>query len=103
MSEPMHHFCNREFIEELMELRERNVLLLLIDGSAVFGRVVNCCECDCVVRLLPPIGITGITNVVFHPSNPTMTTSILVGEVFIDVCDIAHIIEGPFVVSPLVL
>lgn len=99
MSEPLKYFCNREFIEELCELRERNVLLLFIDGSAAFGRIVSL-E-DLVIRLLPPIGITGISNVLFRPPNPTLGAPILSGELLIDVCNVAHVVEGPFVVAPI--
>ncbi len=100
MSEPLQHFCNREFIEELCELRERNVLLLFIDGSAAFGRIVS--FDDYVIRLLPPIGIAGVSNVLFRPPNPTLGVPILSGELLIDVCNVAHVVEGPFVTAPII-
>lgn len=105
MNTPLHHFCNREFIEELDELIDRNVLLLMIDGSAVFGRISRIC--DCVVTVVPAIGITGYYGqafpfVQFRPPNGTLTNPLEVSEVNIDVCDIAAAIEGPFVLSPLV-
>lgn len=99
MSIPLHHFCNREFLEELVELKERNVLLLLVDGNAVFGRISRID--DGVVMILPALGITGLTLVQFRPPNPTAPI-ILVSQVFIDWCNIAHVVEGSFVVSPII-
>lgn len=98
MSIPLHHFCNREFLEELVELKERNVLLLLVDGSAVFGRISRID--DGVVMVLPALGIAGLTLVQFRPPSPVLPT-ILVSQVFIDWCNIAHVVEGSFLVSPI--
>lgn len=102
MSTPLHHFCNREFLEEVNDLKERNVLLLMIDGSAVFGRLACCNRDDCVVRIVPATGIAGVLGVLFRPPAETLVAPIIVNEIYIDVCDIAHIIEGPFIVPPIV-
>lgn len=104
MSTPLHHFCNREFLEEIEELFERNVLVLMLDGSAVFGRITRID--DCVVTILPALGITGyyapaFPAVQFRPPNGTLVSPLDVTEVNIDVCDIVAVIEGPFVISPL--
>lgn len=105
MNTPLHHFCNREFIEELEELIERNVLLLMLDGSAVFGRISRIC--DCVVTVLPALGINGYYGPAFpfvqlRPPNGNLANPLEVSEVNIDACDIAAAVEGPFVLSPLV-
>lgn len=96
---PLHHLCNREFVEELCDLRDRNVLLLMVDGSAAFGRIgfID----DCVLSLVPPVGVTALNFVQFRPPNPRLPLPLIVSQLFIDVCDIAHVIEGPFVFSPL--
>jgi hypothetical protein len=86
-------------LEELAELRERNILLLLIDGTAIFGRVGRID--DCVVSIVPPVGIPGLTLVQFRPPNPTQVFPLLVSQLFVDICDIAHIVEGPFLFAPL--
>lgn len=96
---PLHHLCNREFVKELCDLRDRNVLLLMVDGSAVFGRVGHID--DCVLSVVPPVGVTALNFVQFRPPNPTLPLPLIVSQLFIDVCDIAHVIEGPFIVSPL--
>lgn len=95
----LHHFCNRELVEELLEFRERNVLLLLIDGTAIFGRVAR--FDDCVISIVPPVGCGTLTLVQFRPPNPTLGFPLLVSQLFVDVCNIAHIVEGPFVFPPL--
>lgn len=97
---PLHHFCNREICEKLCELQDRNVLLLLIDGSAIFGRIGRID--DLVLSVVPPIGITALTFVQLRPPNSNLTTPILVSQIFIDICDIAHIAEGPFTTAPLI-
>lgn len=96
---PLHHLCNREFVEQLCDLRDRNVLLLMVDGSAVFGRIARID--DCVLSVVPPVGVTALNFVQFRPPNPTLPLPLIVSQIFIDVCDIAHVIEGPFVISPL--
>lgn len=96
---PLHHLCNREFVEQLCDLRDRNVLLLMVDGSAVFGRIARID--DFVLSVVPPVGVTALNFVQFRPPNPTLPLPLIVSQIFIDVCDIAHVIEGPFVISPL--
>lgn len=61
METGLHHFCNREFCRALRDLRGYNFLLLLIDGSAVFGQIgrIN----DWVLGVLPPIGVPGVDKV----------------------------------------
>lgn len=95
----LHHLCNREFVEQLCDLRDRNVLLLMVDGSAVFGRIAR--VDDLVLSVVPPVGVTALNFVQFRPPNPTLPLPLIVSQIFIDVCDIAHVIEGPFVISPL--
>ncbi|MGI6091608.1 MAG: hypothetical protein ACOYD5_01240 [Negativicutes bacterium] len=96
---PLHHLCNREFVKQLCDLKDRNVLLLMVDGSAVFGRIARID--DCVLSVVPPIGVTSLNFVQFRPPNGTLPLPLIVSQIFIDVCDIAHVIEGPFIVSPL--
>ncbi len=96
---PLHHFCNRELLEELADFRERNVLLLLIDGTAIFGRVGRID--DCVISMVPPVGCGTLNLVQYRPPNPTLAFPLLVSQLFVDVCDLAHIVEGPFVFPPL--
>lgn len=96
---PLHHFCNREFVEQLCDLRDRNVLLLMVDGSAVFGRISRID--DLVLSVVPPVGVTALNFVQFRPPNATLPLPLIVSQIFIDVCDIAHVIEGPFIISPL--
>lgn len=98
---PLHHFCNKEFVCEIEDLRERNVLLLLIDGSAIFGRIGRI-E-DCVISMVPPIGVTALNLVQLRPPNPTLAIPILVSQILVDLCDVAHVVEGPFITSPLTL
>ncbi|MDT8900452.1 hypothetical protein [Anaeroselena agilis] len=96
---PLHHFCNREILEELADFRERNVLLLLIDGTAIFGRVGRID--DCIISMVPPVGIGGLTLVQYRPPNPTLAFPLLVNQLYVDVCNLAHIVEGPFLFPPL--
>lgn len=97
-STPLHHFCNREFAQELCDLLERNVILLMVDGSAALGRISNID--DGVLRLLPPIGIliggVALGTVLFRPPNDNLIFSVATGELLVDVCDIAHVVEGSF-------
>lgn len=100
MDTPLHCYCNRELAAELRNLRDRNVLLLLIDGSAVFGRLGRL-E-DRVITVLPAVAIVGVTAVRFRPPNPTLPgVDILVSEFLVDVCNIAIVVEGPFVFPPI--
>jgi small nuclear ribonucleoprotein (snRNP)-like protein len=100
MDSPLHHYANRELAAELRQLRDRNVLLLLIDGSAVFGRLGRLD--DNIVTVLPAVSIVGVTTVRFRPPNPTLPgVDILVSQFLVDVCDIAIIVEGPFVFPPI--
>lgn len=96
---PLHHLCNREFVEQLCELQDRNVLLLMVDGSAVFGRIARID--DCVLSVVPPVGVTALNFVQFRPPNGTLPLPLILSQIFIDVCNIAHVIEGPFIFSPL--
>lgn len=104
MGTALHHFCNREFIEELVDLYRRNVLLLMIDGSAVFGRIVTID--GNIAKILPPVGIVGymavpLAGVEFRPPNDNLAVSIFTSEVLVDVCNIAAVVEGTFLESPL--
>jgi len=100
METPLHHYCNRELALQLRELRDRNVMLLLVDGSAVFGRLGRLD--DCVINVLPAVGIPGVSAVRFRPPNPTLPgVDILLSEFLVDVCDIAAAIEGPFIFPPI--
>ncbi len=96
---PLHHFCNRGLVEQLAEFRERNVLLLLIDGTAIFGRVGRID--DCVISMVPPVGCGGLNLVQYRPPNPTLVFPLLVSQILVDICNLAHIVEGPFVFPPL--
>lgn len=96
---PLPHLCNKKFVCEIESLCDRNALFLLVDGSAVFGRSGRID--DCVICVSPPIGITGVTLVQFRPPNSNLTTAIGVSQILIDVCNIAHVVEGPFQTSPL--
>ncbi len=96
---PLHHFCNRELVETLLEFRERNVLFLLIDGTAIFGRVGR--FDDCVISVVPPVGCGSLNLVQYRPPNPTLACPLLVSQILVDVCNIAHIVEGPFLFAPL--
>jgi hypothetical protein len=98
---PLPHLCNKDFVCEIETLRERNVLLLLVDGTAVFGRIGRIH--DCVISIVPPIGVTALNLVQLRPPNPTLAIPLLVSQILIDLCDVAHIVEGPFVTSPLTL
>ncbi len=100
MDSPLHHYANRELAVELRQLRDRNVLMLLIDGSAVFGRLGRLD--DNIVTVLPAVAIAGVTAVRFRPPNPTLPgVDILVSQFLVDICDIAGVVEGPFVFPPI--
>ena len=100
MDTPLHHFCNRELAAQLRQLRDRNVMLLLIDGSAAFGRLGRL-E-DCVLEVLPAVGMVGVCKVRFRPPNPTLPgVDILLSELRLDVCNVAAVVEGPFVFPPI--
>ncbi len=100
MDSPLHHYANRELANELRQLRDRNVLLLLIDGSAAFGRLGRLD--DNIVTVLPAVTIVGVTTVRFRPPNPTLPgVDILVSQFLVDVCDVAAVVEGPFVFPPI--
>ncbi len=100
MDSPLHHYANRELAAELRQLRDRNVLLLLVDGSAVFGRLGRLD--DCIVTVLPAVAIMGVTAVRFRPPNPTLPgVDILVSQFLVDICDIAGVVEGPFIFPPI--
>ena len=99
MVSSLHHLANREFYRALKELRGVNVLVLLADGSAVFGLLEGID--DCVVTIIPAMGVAGVINVRFRPPNALLLPDILLGEMLIDVCNISAVIDGPFLVSPL--
>ncbi|MBP2650058.1 MAG: hypothetical protein H6Q74_883 [Firmicutes bacterium] len=100
MNSGLHHYINREFARELKGLAGRNILLLLLDGSAVFGRLGGIDEC--VISVLPAVGMTGVTAVRFRPPNPTLPEyDILLSEALIDLCNVTAVIEGPFIVPPI--
>lgn len=100
MDSPLHHYANRELAIELRQLRDRNVMLLLIDGSAVFGRLGRL-E-DCIITVLPAVAIVGVNAVRFRPPNPTLPcVDILASQFLVDVCNIAGVVEGPFVFPPI--
>lgn len=100
MDSPLHHYANRELAVELRQLRDRNVMLLLIDGSAVFGRLGRLD--DCIITVLPAVAIVGVTAVRFRPPNPTLPgVDILVSQFLVDICNIAGVVEGPFVFPPI--
>ena len=100
MDTPLHHYCNRGLASELRQLRDRNVLLLLIDGSAAFGRLGRLD--DNVLEVLPAVGIVGVNTVRFRPPNPTLpAVDILLSELLLDVCNVVVVVEGPFVFPPI--
>lgn len=96
---PLHHLLNKEFVEQLCDLKDRNVLLLMADGSAVFGRIARID--DHVLSVVPPVGVTNLNFVQFRPPNGTLPLPLILSQIFIDVCNIAHVIDGPFIYSPL--
>jgi hypothetical protein len=96
---PLHGFCNRELLEELAKLRDRDVLLLLLDGTAIFGHLGRVEEW--VISVVPPLSVTTPNLVQYRLPNPTMVSPLLVSQLSINFCDIAHIVEGPFSESPL--
>lgn len=104
MSGALRQLCNRGFIEELCELRDMNVLLLMIDGSAAFGRIADFSN-NHILRLVQPVGVTfppGVVNgVVFRPANPDLAAPIIVAQAWIDICDIAFVFWGTFPFIPL--
>jgi len=94
-----HQFCNRDFCRAMKDLRGFNVLVLLIDGSAVFGRLEAID--DWVVYILPAAGISGVVTVRYRPPNVAFVPDILLTEMLVDLCDIVAVVEGPYLVSPL--
>lgn len=97
---PFYEYSNKQFIEKLGNLKSRNVLLLLLDGSATFGRIGHID--DWVVTILPALNISELNFVQFHSAQPTLVDHpILTSQLFIDSRDIAHIVEGPFILPPL--
>jgi hypothetical protein len=100
METGLHHFCNREFCRMLRDLRGYNFLLLLIDGSTVFGQIgpIN----DWVLGVLPPVGVPGVNKVLFRPANGVQEPlDIPLCEMLVDICNIAAAVEGRFAVPPL--
>jgi len=94
-----HQFCNRDFCRALKDLLGFNVLLLLLDGSAVFGRLEAID--DWVVYVLPAAGVTGVVTVRYRPPNVAFVPDILLSEMLVDLCDIIAVVEGPYLASPL--
>jgi hypothetical protein len=94
-----HQLCNREFCRALRDLRGFNILALIADGSAVFGRLEAID--DWVAFILPAAGITGVVTVRYRPPSVPLVPDILLSEMLVDVCDIVAVIEGPYLVSPL--
>lgn len=105
MSGALSQFCNRGFMEQLCQLEDMNVLLLMIDGSAAFGRIASSSGNKRILRLVQPVGVTfpvGVTNgVVFRPANPDLAAPIILAQAWIDVCDIAFVFWGTFPTIPL--
>ncbi|MBP2644793.1 MAG: hypothetical protein H6Q75_233 [Firmicutes bacterium] len=100
MNTGSHHYSNREFVRELKGLAGRNVLLLLLDGSAVFGRLGGID--DWVISVLPAVGLSGVNTVRFRPPNATLPEyDILLSEALIDICTITAVVEGPFLIPPI--
>lgn len=97
---PLHHFCNRDLAIALRQLRDRNVLVMFVDGSVAFGRLGRLD--DCLLNILPAVGIPCVNTVRFRPPNPTLPgVDILVSELVVDVCNVAGVVEGPFVFPPI--
>jgi hypothetical protein len=97
---PFYEYSNKHFIEKLGKLKDRNVLLLLLDGSAAFGRIGRID--DWVVTILPALNISELNFVQFHSTHPILVDHpILTSQLFIDSHDIAHVVEGPFILPPL--
>lgn len=94
---PFYSYSNKQFIEKLGKLKDRNVLLLLLDGSAAFGRIGRID--DWVVIILPALDIPELNFVQVH--SPLVDHPILTSQLFIDSHDIAHVVEGPFTLPPL--
>lgn len=104
MSSVLSHHCNPCFITELNELVDMNVLLLMVDGSAAYGRLATTSTRN-VLRLVQPVGAQFPPNVrngvVFHPANPEANPPLILAQILIDACDIAVVIWGTFPFVPL--
>lgn len=97
---PFYAYSNKQLIEKLGKLKGRNVLLLLLDGSAAFGRIGRID--DWVVIILPALDIPELDFVQFHSTHPSLVDhSILTSQLFIDSRNVAHVVEAPFRFSPL--
>lgn len=100
MSEAWSHSCfNRELLDRLSRLKERNVLLLLLDGSAIFGCLVR--VDNTVLTLRPPLALPETPFVSFRLASSPLTATWSASQLFIDSQEIAHVVEGPFLASPL--
>ena len=97
---PLYQYGNKHLIEKLGKLKNRDVLLLLLDGSATFGRIDRID--DWVVTILPTTSIPDQGFVQLRATGSSLAADpILASQLFIDSRNIIHIVEGPFTLSPL--
>lgn len=95
---PLYPYSNKSFIEKLSKFKNRDVLLLLLDGSAAFGRIERID--DWTVTLLPATSIPEQTFVQLCPA-AFADQPILTSQLFIDSRSILHFVESSFILSPL--
>lgn len=95
---------NSFFARQIRDLVDMNVLLLMADGTAAFGRLASANN-RAIFRLVPPVGLTfpsGINaGVVFRPANPNLPCPQIIAQLLIDICDVAFIVWGNFLTIPL--
>ncbi|VBB05192.1 Hypothetical protein LUCI_0399 [Lucifera butyrica] len=95
---PLRQFGNRVIYRKLIDLQNHNILFLLIDGSAVFGRIARI-DGD-TVSVISPCNVNYLALGPDEADNCDMTAPVPVSQVLIDICDIITFVEGPFTPSP---
>lgn len=93
--------CNSEFLLEILERIDNNVLILLVDGSLAFGWIGE--ADDSVLKVFPPVNTAGITQAVYRPAPSATAQDLLVNKILLECEDIAQVIFGPFPTLPFVL
>lgn len=92
-------FCNSEFLLEVLERLDNNVLILLVDGSLAFGWIGE--ADDCVLKVFPPINTVGTAQAVYRPAPAVPNVQdILANKVLLECENVAQVIFGPFPVLP---
>lgn len=86
---------NREFIAELTEATGRNIILLMVDGSLIFGSIGRIEHAE--LHIIAPVAIASLGQAVFRPGAMVPPLQdVLATEIIVECEDIGQVIFGLF-------